>query len=62
MKITIQGKEIKLFEHDCLLNGETKGKEVQPFVDISVHLTNQCNAACVFCCNEGKEEVLFDQV
>lgn len=58
--VTIQNKKIKLMTHNCLLNNEIVPPKVEPFVDISVYLTDRCNAKCEFCCNNEKEDYIFD--
>ena len=59
--VILRGKTVKLFERDCLEKGDKVGKpKLAPFVDISVSMTNACNARCEFCCNQGKEDFRFD--
>ncbi len=59
--ITLRGKTIKLFERSCPLSCESVGQiKEAPFIDITVHMTNSCNAACLFCCNEGHNAFTFD--
>jgi molybdenum cofactor biosynthesis enzyme MoaA len=33
---------------------------VRPFVDITIVLTNDCNARCDFCCNPSREKTVFN--
>lgn len=57
----LRGKTFKLFERNCLEPSDEVGKDKQePFVDLTVLMTNGCNAACKFCCNAGKEDFRFD--
>lgn len=59
--VTIQNKTIKLFKRNCLEPCDKVGKDkLNPFIDITVQLTNACNAECEFCCNAGKLEFIFD--
>ncbi len=59
--VTLRGKNFKLFERSCPLSCEKVGQTKElPFIDLTVHMTNSCNAACLFCCNEGHNEFIFD--
>lgn len=50
------GKDIELQSHGCSgLLGRTR--QLSPFVNLYVKVTNGCNAHCRFCCNAGCSDV-----
>lgn len=62
MSITIRNKVFKLFERNCPGCDEKLGMvKSERFVDLTVYMTNSCNAECLFCCNSGQNAFIFDE-
>lgn len=62
MSITIRNKVFKLFERNCPGCDEKLGTvKSERFVDLTVYMTNSCNAECLFCCNGGQNAFIFDE-
>lgn len=60
-KIQIFNREIELRDYYCQRDDLSPLKIDEPYTNIYVSLTNQCNAKCEFCCNNHiGEKCIFD--
>ena len=56
-RIEIFNKEIELRDYYCQRDDSQPCKIEEPYTNIYVSLTNQCNAQCAFCCNKHIGEI-----
>lgn len=58
-EVIIQGNSIKLKERGCICTQITDIMN-DPYVSISVYITNDCNGLCKFCCNVDNLRFVFN--
>jgi len=60
MSFVIQGVPVKTMTHHCIVGDEELREQKSQWTDVSVYVTNACNASCKFCCNKNNKSFSFD--
>lgn len=60
MKKVIFGHEVEVRSQTCSINGITGSAIDEPYINLYVRLTNNCNASCEFCEFNGADHDEFD--
>jgi molybdenum cofactor biosynthesis enzyme MoaA len=61
-KVKIFDKEIQTRDYYCQLDNLNPTKVREPYINLYINITNQCNANCTFCCNSSNKNnnIIFD--
>jgi MoaA/NifB/PqqE/SkfB family radical SAM enzyme len=58
--IKLFGQDVLIKDYYCALDDNPPSKIFSPYINLYVQITNNCNAGCAFCCNQNKNNFIFD--